>query len=108
MPMGLGIEDAKFAYLSTMHWKPILNGYSGYYPPIYDDLLRVIAKFPDGDSLARLRDLKIDHVLVHEHLYAPKEYVALMLRVVEHHDLVQIGRFSDGEGETRVLEIRSE
>ena len=29
-----GIEP-RYAYMSTFHWMPIVNGYSGYYPPSY-------------------------------------------------------------------------
>ncbi len=28
-------EDPRYAYLSTFHWLPSINGYSGFYPPSY-------------------------------------------------------------------------
>ena len=31
----LPAHDARYAYMSIFHWKRLVNGYSGYYPPSY-------------------------------------------------------------------------
>ena len=46
-------HDARFAYMSTFHWMPLLNGYSGFYPPSYFRRLIRLASFPDAASVDR-------------------------------------------------------
>ena len=47
--------DPRFEYMSTFHWMPLLNGYSGFYPPSYLRRLVRLARFPDEASVASLR-----------------------------------------------------
>ena len=35
----IGPQDPTYMYYSTAHWKPLLNGYSGFAPPSYSELL---------------------------------------------------------------------
>jgi len=58
---------------STVHWKPLTNGTSGYAPPSYP-LVRLVAQgLPDPDALARLHSLaRVRYALVHgDALYPP-------------------------------------
>ena len=32
-PMQFGRLDSEYMYLSSLHWLPLVNGYSGYRPP---------------------------------------------------------------------------
>ena len=41
-----------YMYFSTFHWHKLVNGYSGFSPPSYAKLLKLIATFPDEDSIA--------------------------------------------------------
>ncbi len=34
VPEALPGDEARYAYMSTFHWMPAVNGYSGYYPPV--------------------------------------------------------------------------
>jgi hypothetical protein len=43
----LGPQDATYMYYSTAHWKPLLNGYSGFAPPSYFELRDRMAAFPN-------------------------------------------------------------
>ena len=47
--------DPVYAYMSTFHWQPLLNGYSGYYPRPHLQRLDVLTRFPDPRAIARLR-----------------------------------------------------
>ena len=42
---------------STLHWKPLLNGYSGYLPPSYPLIRQIAHGLPGVAALARLRAL---------------------------------------------------
>jgi hypothetical protein len=57
---------AEYMYWSATHWKPLVNGYSGYQPPDYSETMRLMETFPDEESMARLRQLDVRYVLVHE------------------------------------------
>ena len=38
LPLGYPDFDLRAMYYSTVHWRPILNGYSGFFPPHYGRL----------------------------------------------------------------------
>jgi hypothetical protein len=50
---------------STAHWKPLVNGYSGFTPPGYVDRYLELQDFPSDASMAALRRLGVTHVVVH-------------------------------------------
>ena len=61
MPDTLPGHEPRYAYMSTFHWMPLLNGYSGYYPPSYLTRLSSLRTFPRclhrcAASAARHRD----------------------------------------------------
>jgi hypothetical protein len=57
---------------STLHWKPILNGHSGYFPPGYALLRRVAQELPSAAGVARLHALSgVRFLLVHEEELLP-------------------------------------
>jgi len=64
-----GGRDAQFhaSYMlnSTAHWRPIVNGYSGFQPGSFYDHAATLEGFPDNASMTLLRDLGITHVFVH-------------------------------------------
>jgi hypothetical protein len=46
--------NAYAMYLSTFHWRPLLNGYSSYWPAGFDERMRVAEQLPAPAALARL------------------------------------------------------
>ena len=58
-----------YMYFSTFHWHRLVNGYSGFSPPSYAKLLKLVGTFPDEDSLAELRLRHVGFVVVHGALY---------------------------------------
>ena len=50
---------------STRHWRPMLNGYSGFRPASYDATYEAIDGFPDDRSLIALHERGVTHVVVH-------------------------------------------
>jgi hypothetical protein len=59
---------------STVHWLPLVNGYSGWQPPRHDRLFRELARFPDEASLASLEALGVRFVVVHRSAYRRAEW----------------------------------
>jgi hypothetical protein len=98
------LHDARFAYMSTFHWMPLLNGYSGFYPPSYFRRLVRLATFPDEASVASLRRENVKYVIVHEDGYP----IGARVRIVER--LLRLGLtpfadFKDGWGIGTVMEL---
>jgi hypothetical protein len=57
LPIGFDY-DAEHVFRSTAHWRPLLNGYSGFAPPHYDELKTLFDKQPVPDEAwARARAL---------------------------------------------------
>jgi hypothetical protein len=62
LPLGSPAGDARAMVLSTRHWRPLVNGYSGFLPAGYY-LRRVLASFPDERSQTLLRGLDVRYVV---------------------------------------------
>ncbi len=62
-------RNAAYLLNSTAHWRPLVNGYSGFTPPSYVDNARALRAFPDEVSRARLRALGVTYVVVHFDAY---------------------------------------
>ncbi len=59
-------RDIRIMYFGTRHWRPLVNGYSGYFPEHYSWLrARCCWPVPDGEALAALRRWGVSHVLIH-------------------------------------------
>jgi hypothetical protein len=75
LPLGQTDYDVRAMYYSIAHWRPILNGYSGFFPLHYGRAivsLTEVPRHPDV-SMAMLRQLGATHVIVHEAAYLDAE-----------------------------------
>ena len=97
--------DPRYAYMSTFHWMPLLNGYSGFYPPSYLRRLVRLADFPDEESVASLRRENVKYVIVHEDGYPEGERIRIVERLREF-DMIRIGDFRDGWGVGSLMELK--
>jgi len=60
-----GITDnIQYMYFSLWHWRPMINGYSGFTTPAYQQLLEDMADFPGPRATAALRAHGVTHVSV--------------------------------------------
>jgi hypothetical protein len=62
----------EYVYASTRHWRNLVNGVSGFYPPGYRKLSGILDTFPSLASRATLRDLGATHIVVHLDDYPPE------------------------------------
>jgi hypothetical protein len=57
-------------YYSTIHFKQMVNGYSGFSPLPWQDLVRNLdINFPNSSSLSVLRSLQVNYLVFHEKEY---------------------------------------
>jgi hypothetical protein len=54
--MGDQARDARYLYWSSKHRQPLVNGYSGFFPPGYRELAEIAGRLPEaGELLPELR-----------------------------------------------------
>jgi hypothetical protein len=75
LPLGQTDYDVRAMYYSIAHWRPILNGYSGFFPLHYGRAIVSLSEVPRHPdvSMAMLRELGATHVIVHEGAYLDAE-----------------------------------
>jgi hypothetical protein len=60
--------DAEHVFRSTAHWKRLVNGYSGFAPPHYDELKNLLEERPIPEKAwTRIRDLGAAVLVFHPH-----------------------------------------
>jgi hypothetical protein len=52
---------------STAHWRPLMNGYSGYIPATYVDVASLMWYFPDARAFPPMNANGVTHIMVHPH-----------------------------------------
>jgi hypothetical protein len=92
--------------MSTFHWNPILNGYSGFYPPSYLRRLASFRSFPDAASLNVLRETGVRYVVLHVASVDPVELWKARTGVQAFPELEQLGQFGDGVYTALVYELK--
>jgi hypothetical protein len=58
-------ENAAYVLASTAHWRPLMNGYSGYTPDSYQRYAENFWYFPEERSIQAMKDAGVTHVMVH-------------------------------------------
>ena len=91
-------NEAEYTYLSTFHWLPLINGYSGVYPPSYLARLDRLLGFPDARAIAQLRRDRVAYVIVHGSSYPEPQLSELRARIQLDGALVELGSFDDAKG----------
>jgi len=72
-----GASEFLYEYYSSNHWRQLVNGGTGYTPPIYKELRQWFNNFPDARSVDILQQLGVDHVILHPEAYTPEQWQRL-------------------------------
>jgi len=99
--------DPRYEFWSSVHWKPLVNGYSGSTPPGYVETQRLLETFPDNASLQRLVDLNVRYVVVHAQLFPPESTEDLFARIRTRPELISRGTYADWIGRAELFEVRN-
>lgn len=99
-------HDTEYLYTSTFHWKPMVNGYSGYFPPSYGRRLRVLESFPDARSIGHLMGEGVRYLVIHESFYKASSEPAAILLALQKLNLAPAARLHDGYGMAVVYELQ--
>ena len=95
-----------YMYWSIHHWHPLVNGYSGYTPPDYNETRQLMSSFPDDASIERLLTLDVRYIVVHESFYRERDYAALMMDLMRRPEVTAFGRFRDWIGWAQIFELK--
>jgi hypothetical protein len=86
------VNDPTYLYYSTFHWQHLINGYSGFFPPSYVQLVRAIRYFPDESSFDAIKARGARYLVVHgEYLYGDR-YETLIPQLDRRPDLKLVSR----------------
>jgi hypothetical protein len=98
----LPLHDAFYMYAQTWHWQPLANGYSGYHPDAYLDLLRALVGIPDARSSRAMVRTGIQRVILHRDLFPRGQYEPLVRALATNPDYRLLTVTTDHMGEARV------
>jgi hypothetical protein len=109
LPMPLADQlpgfEPQYSYMSTFHWFPLVNGYSGNFPPSYLARIERLRGFPDATSLIQLRRDGVRYVVVHADRYSPPELETIRAALVQA-GMAELGRFDAGGGDALIFQTR--
>ncbi len=100
LPMRTNLRDIEGprVYYSAFHWKPMVNGYSGWHTPVYTKLLGFTPTFPDEPSLRWIVGVGVQYVIVHRGQLTPDELARLDAQIGEYaHALALVQSFGDDQ-----------
>jgi len=66
-PPNAVFENAEYVLNSTAHWRPLMNGYSGYTPTTYREVAWLMWYFPDARAFPPMIANGVTHIMFHPH-----------------------------------------
>ncbi len=109
-PLGLAY-DFEHEFRSTAHWKPLLNGFSGFWPRAYDELAVALAKKPIPDVVwGMLADRRATLLVFHSDEVegeALKAYCDAVVRGAEKGKIELLRSFPHGEHRDLLFHVAS-
>lgn len=64
LPFGL-LKDYRYLFLSTVHWLPLVNGQSGFFPPSYSEIEHTLTSLPARPAVDFASALGVRAIVVH-------------------------------------------
>ena len=75
---------------STVHWQPLVNGYSDYIPPDFRELAVTLAPFPSRESFEALKKRRVRYIVVHRDLYGRERMPEIDARLQEYAEFLRL------------------
>jgi hypothetical protein len=101
-----GGHEPRYIYMSTFHWMPLVNGYSGYHPPSHIYRADVMKGFPGLPAIAKLKQDGVEYLIVHSSGYSPEDRSSILHSLRVDSALPYIGEFDDGSEGAAVFRMR--
>ncbi len=105
-PLEIGFHESRFSYNSTFTWFPMVNGYSGFWPPSYITLIASAEGFPSDDAVRALEARGVEYLVVHEKFYGTERYEDVTRALAARDDVVTFGPFAEDTSEVRAYRLK--
>ncbi|HEV8259998.1 MAG TPA: hypothetical protein VGQ19_04475, partial [Burkholderiales bacterium] len=105
-PDTLNEIQADYEYWSTFHWRPLINGYSGYYPTASLARERRLRAFPSDVTLAELKQLNVRYAIIHPWAITGPRRAVVLRDLAIRKDVEHLGSFLDWQGDAEIFAIR--
>ena len=99
-------HDPAYAYMSTFHWFPLVNGYSGVYPESYLARLERLRSFPGETAMLQLKRDGVRYVILHGSAYSPAALTEMRTQIERDGGLVALGEFGGFGGPAFLYRMR--
>ena len=80
-------------YYSTLHWKKIFNGYSGFIPTSYYEGVLESIDFPSDEAIDFFREEGVEYMIVHGEMYDPATLQEIIEWEGDNDDVELVERF---------------
>lgn len=100
------ISDGLYMFNSTTHWQPIVNGYSGFFPPSFLMLAEYTKNFPDDTSIGYLKQRGVDLIVIHGGIVGPEKFGEMTSALLERPDIEAMAQFQEQRGLDAVFRLR--
>ncbi len=95
LPMAFteGGPQLDYQYLSTYHWRPTPDGYSGFAPPKHGQVVYEMERFPSEQSVSLLQALGVQYVVVHTDRYPAARWREIEAALAQTDELTPVETF---------------
>jgi hypothetical protein len=100
------IQDGLYMYASIFHWQPLLNGYSGFYPTSYIELIERAREFPADAAIDYLKARRVDLLVIHSQFLKPDQVGQWAAALAARQDVDQVAQFPEAGGDDLVFRLR--
>jgi hypothetical protein len=95
-------QNSPYVLASTAHWRPLMNGYSGYTPASYQRYADAFWYFPQDWAIAAMKQAGVTHVMVHTAAFQ-RDNMDVLPAIEKRSDMELIGI---GDGGLRLYRMR--
>lgn len=86
-------RESWYTYFSTLHWKRIFNGYSGFIPDSYYEGVKAARDFPSQEAVDFFKKEGVEFAIVHGKLLEPARLESVLVWARDHDDFNLLRRF---------------
>jgi len=95
-------QNSHYVLASTAHWRPLMNGYSGYTPDSYQKYADAFWYFPEEWAIDAMKNAGVTHVMVHPAAFH-KDHQAVLPALEGRRDFELVGI---GPNEMRLYRLK--
>ena len=90
-------HEIQYQYWSLYHDKKLVNGYSGFFPPIYWPLAEGMKYFPNADVIEMLKTLNVRYVVIHDKEIKKRNWPDVLGKMDDYNDTFALRYKDDGD-----------